>query len=50
MSRPGRLVLGIITVAMILVSSLAIASQPADDEARGGRTVPGGGLGHNLKR
>jgi len=50
MTRTRRLVLGVITTAMVLASSLVLASQPADDEARRDRPVPGGGLGHNLKR
>ena len=52
MSRIKRLSLGAIVTAMILGSSLVVASQPADDEVRrdGDMRRGGGGAGHNLKK
>jgi hypothetical protein len=50
MTRIKRLSLGAIVTAMILGSSLVVASQPADDEVRRDGPRIGGGLGHNLKK
>jgi len=52
MNRTRRLALGVIITAVVLGSSIAVASQPRDDESGGrapGRAI-GGGLGHTLKR
>ena len=49
MNRMKLLVLSALAAIMILGSSLALASQPADDHEGAGPVI-GGGIGRNLKR
>lgn len=49
MKRTKLLALGAITTVMILGSTLALASQPTDDQGNSG-AVAGGGIGRNLKK
>lgn len=50
MNRTKLLALSVLTAIMILGSSLALASQPADEAGEGSGPVIGGGIGRNLKR
>ena len=50
MTRIKLLALSAIAIAMILGSSLVIASQPADDGVQSSGPRIGGGSGHALKK